>query len=66
MTASDLEGPGFVTGFGTLAPFKAFVDTGLDHRNPHEILPVEPTSELPTRFLAGWFIKHAQPASNTM
>ncbi|MFF8992492.1 6-pyruvoyl tetrahydropterin synthase family protein [Streptomyces sp. NPDC014983] len=61
LTAPALEGPGFVTDFGVLAPFKEFLDTELDHRNLHEILPFEPTSERLAQFLAGWFIQNLQP-----
>lgn len=61
LTASTLEEPGFVTDFGELAPFKKFLDTELDHRNLHEILPLEPASEHLAQFLAGWFIRNLQP-----
>ncbi|WP_330351771.1 6-pyruvoyl trahydropterin synthase family protein [Streptomyces sp. NBC_00582] len=61
LTAPQLEEPGFVTDFGALAPFKEFLDTDLDHRNLHEILPFEPTSERLAQFLAGWFIHNLQP-----
>ncbi|MFF6979366.1 6-pyruvoyl tetrahydropterin synthase family protein [Streptomyces sp. NPDC008343] len=61
LTAPTLEEPGFVTDFGALAPFKEFLDTELDHRNLHEILPFEPTSELLAQFLAGWVIQNLQP-----
>ena len=60
LTAPSLEEPGFVTDFGTLAPFKEFLDTELDHHNLHEILPFDPTSERLAQFLAGWFIQHLQ------
>lgn len=62
LTAAGLEAPGFVTDFGALAPFKEFISAELDHRNLHEILPFEPTSELLARFLAGWLIQYLQPA----
>lgn len=61
LTASTLKGPGFVTDFGSLAPFKKFLDAELDHRNLHELLPFEPTSERLAQFLAGWFIQNLQP-----
>ncbi|KAB7835532.1 6-pyruvoyl trahydropterin synthase family protein [Streptomyces mobaraensis] len=61
LTAPSLKEPGFVTDFGDLAPFKKFLDTELDHRNLHEALPCEPTSELLAQFLAAWFLRHLQP-----
>lgn len=61
LTAPSLEEPGFVTDFASLAPFKHFLDTELDHRNLHEILPFAPTSERLAQFLAGWFIENVQP-----
>ncbi|MGW0708908.1 6-pyruvoyl trahydropterin synthase family protein [Streptomyces sp. NPDC002643] len=61
LSASTLEAPGFVTDFGALAPFKFFLDTELDHRNLHEILPFDPTSERLAQFLAGWFIQNLEP-----
>ncbi|MFM9462747.1 6-pyruvoyl trahydropterin synthase family protein [Streptomyces scabiei] len=61
LTAPQLEEPGFITDFGALAPFKEFLDTDLDHRNLHEILPFEPTSERLAQFLAGWLIHNLQP-----
>ncbi|MFI1700368.1 6-pyruvoyl trahydropterin synthase family protein [Streptomyces bobili] len=60
LTAPSLEEPGFVTDFGALAPFRKFLDTELDHRNLHEILPFEPTSERLAQFLAGWFVQNLQ------
>ncbi|MFJ2218360.1 6-pyruvoyl trahydropterin synthase family protein [Streptomyces sp. NPDC101062] len=62
LTAPALASPGFVTDFGALDPFKKFLATELDHRNLHEILPFEPTSEHLARFLAGWFIQNVEPA----
>lgn len=61
LVAGTLVAPGFVTDFADLKPFKAFLDGELDHRNLHEVLPVEPTSELLAQYLAGWFIEHVQP-----
>ncbi|KIF04743.1 6-pyruvoyl tetrahydropterin synthase [Streptomyces sp. RSD-27] len=61
LTGSSLDGPGFVTDFADLAPFKKFLDAELEHQNLHEVLPFEPTSELLARFLAGWFVQNVQP-----
>ncbi|MCX4826390.1 6-carboxytetrahydropterin synthase [Streptomyces sp. NBC_01142] len=61
LSAPALEGPGFVTDFGDLTPFKRFLDTELDHHNLHEVLPFEPTSERLAQFLAGWFIHNVEP-----
>ncbi|MEV4116782.1 6-carboxytetrahydropterin synthase [Nonomuraea sp. NPDC049695] len=61
LTAQTLSGPGFVTDFGDLAPFKTFLDAEFDHRNLHEIMPSEATSEHLAQFLAGWFIENVQP-----
>ncbi|MFE9367839.1 6-pyruvoyl tetrahydropterin synthase family protein [Streptomyces sp. NPDC006978] len=62
LTAPSLEEPGFVTDFGSLTPFKEFLNAELDHHNLHEILPLQPTSERLAQFLAGWFIQNLQPA----
>jgi 6-pyruvoyltetrahydropterin/6-carboxytetrahydropterin synthase len=61
LTAQALTGPGFVTDFGDLKPFKNFLDAQLDHRNLHEVLPVEATSEHLAQYLAGWFVQHVEP-----
>lgn len=61
LTTPSLELPGFVTDFGALAPFKAFLAAELDHHNLHEILPFEPTSERLAQYLAGWFIQNVEP-----
>ncbi|MFH8894574.1 6-carboxytetrahydropterin synthase [Streptomyces sp. NPDC017949] len=61
LTGSSLNGPGFVTDFADLAPFKKFLDSELEHQNLHKVLPFEPTSELLAQFLAGWFVQNVQP-----
>ncbi|WDZ90596.1 6-carboxytetrahydropterin synthase [Nocardiopsis sp. HUAS JQ3] len=61
LTSTTLTGPGFVTDFGDLRPFKEFLDIHLDHRNLHEVLPIEPTSELLAQYLAAWFVDRLQP-----
>lgn len=62
VAAEDLCGPGFVTDFGNLTPFKHYLDAHLDHRSLNDVLPDEPTSENLARFLAEWFIQHVEPA----
>lgn len=61
LSADALSAPGFVTDFADLAPFGDFLKNELDHRNLHEVLPVEPTSELLARYLAGWFVDNVEP-----
>jgi 6-pyruvoyltetrahydropterin/6-carboxytetrahydropterin synthase len=61
LSASELTKPGFVTDFGDLAPFQEFLDEHLDHRNLHEVMSVEPTSEYLAQFLAGWLIQNLEP-----
>jgi 6-pyruvoyltetrahydropterin/6-carboxytetrahydropterin synthase len=56
-----LSGPGFVTDFGDLAPFKEFLDTTFDHRDLNTVVAFEPTSERLAEYLAGWFVEHVQP-----
>jgi 6-pyruvoyl tetrahydropterin synthase/QueD family protein len=45
ITAEALTGPGFVTGFGRLKPFKDYVDQHLDHQDLNKVLDPEPTAE---------------------
>ncbi|MGW6391660.1 6-pyruvoyl trahydropterin synthase family protein [Streptomyces sp. NPDC055103] len=61
LSAAFLQGPGFVTDFGDLAPFKRYLDNELDHHNLHEVLDFEPTSELLAQHLAGWIITNMPP-----
>ncbi|MFI8103503.1 MULTISPECIES: 6-pyruvoyl trahydropterin synthase family protein [unclassified Streptomyces] len=61
LSSASLQGPGFVTDFGDLAPFKRYLDSELDHRNLHEVLDFEPTSELLAQYLAGWFLANMPP-----
>lgn len=56
LTGNRLSGPGFVTDFGALKPFKDFVDDYLDHRDLNEVAPDEPTSEV----LAAWLFTVAK------
>ncbi len=59
--AEELVGPGFVTDFGELAPFKAHLDTTYDHRHLNEVMKTAPTSERLAAVLAEWFIENLEP-----
>lgn len=61
LAAPLLVPPGFVTDFGDLAPFAAYLDAQLDHRLLNEVLDGEPTSELLARYLGEWFIANVEP-----
>ncbi|MFC9585826.1 6-pyruvoyl tetrahydropterin synthase family protein [Streptomyces yangpuensis] len=61
LSSSSLQGPGFVSDFGDLSPFKQYLDSELDHHNLHEVLDFEPTAELLAQYLAGWFIENMPP-----
>lgn len=59
--ADELTGPGFVTDFAALTPFKRYLDERLDHRDLNAVLDFEPTSERLAEHLARWFMKHVEP-----
>ncbi|MEV4709598.1 6-carboxytetrahydropterin synthase [Actinoplanes sp. NPDC049316] len=59
--AEELAGPGFVTDFGELAPFKAHLDETYDHRHLNEVMQPAPTSENLAEVLAQWFIEKLEP-----
>lgn len=61
LSTTSLQGPGFVTDFGDLSPFKRYLDSELDHHNLHEVFDFEPTSELLAQYLAGWFLANMPP-----
>jgi 6-pyruvoyltetrahydropterin/6-carboxytetrahydropterin synthase len=52
--------PGFVTDFGDLAPFGAYIDAELDHRDLNQVLDFPPTSEAIAEVLALWFLDNLQ------
>jgi 6-pyruvoyltetrahydropterin/6-carboxytetrahydropterin synthase len=54
LVADDLVPPGFVTDFGDLAPFGAYLAACCDHRYLNDVLPVVPTSELLAQHFAEW------------
>jgi 6-pyruvoyltetrahydropterin/6-carboxytetrahydropterin synthase len=60
-TADTLTGPGFVTDFGELAPFKKYVDETFDHRDLNEVIEVPPTSEHLAAHFADWVVAHLEP-----
>lgn len=45
LASATLVPPGFVVDYGDLAPFKAYLDTELDHRHLNDVLGNEPTAE---------------------
>ena len=61
VTAAQLMSPGFVTDFGDLAPFGAYLTAELDHRDLNEVFDFPPTSERLAEHLATWIIQHLQP-----
>ncbi|MCC9307340.1 6-carboxytetrahydropterin synthase [Kitasatospora sp. RB6PN24] len=62
LASDELTVPGFVTDFGDLAPFGAYVRHRMDHRDLNEVFDFEPTSELLANHLAEWFIANVEPA----
>lgn len=61
LTADSLDGNGFVTDFGELAPFGEFLANTFDHRVLNEVVSFHPTSELLAQHLGQWFIEHLEP-----
>jgi 6-pyruvoyltetrahydropterin/6-carboxytetrahydropterin synthase len=61
LSAQELAGPGFVTDFGELQPFRRYLDTTFDHRFLNEVLACEPTSENLAVHLARWFQQNLEP-----
>ncbi len=61
LTAGELTPPGFVTDFADLAPFRAYLDRDLDHRDLNEVVDFPPTSENLAAHLAGWFMTNVEP-----
>ena len=64
LTGETLVGPGFVTDFGDLTPFGAYLSSEVDHRVLNEVVPVEPTSELLAQYFAGWILDHLAQTLN--
>jgi 6-pyruvoyltetrahydropterin/6-carboxytetrahydropterin synthase len=61
LTASELTPPGFVTDFADLAPFRAYLDRELDHRDLNEVVDFPPVSENLAAHLAAWFMTNVEP-----
>ncbi|TQS42789.1 6-pyruvoyl trahydropterin synthase family protein [Cryptosporangium phraense] len=61
LEAETLEFPGFVTDFGDLAPFKAYLDATFDHRHLNDVLDEPPTSERLAAHLATWLERELLP-----
>ncbi|MGH3518336.1 MAG: 6-pyruvoyl trahydropterin synthase family protein [Haloechinothrix sp.] len=61
LTADGLNGYGFVTDFGDLAPFRDYLKTTFDHRRLNDQLDFHPTSELLAVHFGRWFIDNVEP-----
>lgn len=59
--SDELDGPGFVTDFADLAPFRDYINTLADHQHLNDVLDFNPTAENIARHLADWFIEHLEP-----
>ena len=59
--SDELHGPGFVTDFADLAPFRDHLKSLFDHRHLNDVLDVNPTAEHIARHLADWFIENLEP-----
>jgi 6-pyruvoyltetrahydropterin/6-carboxytetrahydropterin synthase len=54
LAADALVRPGFVTDFAELEPLRRHINTAFDHRNLHEVLAFDPTSERLAQHLYDW------------
>lgn len=61
LVTTALGEPGFVTDFGNLQPFGAYIDQELDHRDLNEVFGFQPTCELLAEHLYSWFLINVQP-----
>jgi 6-pyruvoyltetrahydropterin/6-carboxytetrahydropterin synthase len=57
----ELVGPGFVTDFGDLAPFRVYLTETFDHRHLNDTMTAAPTSENLAEYLARWFTQNFEP-----
>lgn len=62
--SDELCGPGFVTDFADLAPFRDYIKGWADHQHLNDVLNVNPTAEHIARHLAEWFIATLEPDIN--
>ncbi len=58
LQAETLDASGFVLDYGQLAPFKAYLDSTLDHRCLNEVLGFQPSVENLARYLFEWAKAH--------
>lgn len=61
LTSDILVGPGFVTDFGDLDPFKRYLADTLDHHNLNDVLGTEPTRKAIEDRLASWLASNLAP-----
>lgn len=60
LTADQLDEHGFVTDFGDLAPFGAYLKNTFDHRLLNDQVDFHPTSELLAEHLGRWFVDNVE------
>lgn len=61
LAAAELDRYGFVTDFGELSPFAAYLAENFDHRLLNDVVSVPPTSEHLAEYFGTWFIDHVEP-----
>ncbi|MGH3798352.1 MAG: 6-pyruvoyl trahydropterin synthase family protein [Pseudonocardiaceae bacterium] len=60
LTVDRLDEYGFVTDFGDLAPFGAYLKNTFDHRRLNDQVDFHPTSELLAEHLGHWFVDNVE------
>jgi 6-pyruvoyltetrahydropterin/6-carboxytetrahydropterin synthase len=58
LSASGLDGAGFVADYGELDMLNDYLAASLDHRDLNEVLPVRPSCEGIARYLCEWCHKN--------
>jgi 6-pyruvoyltetrahydropterin/6-carboxytetrahydropterin synthase len=64
LSSEELDDHGFITDYGNLKPFGAYLDTTFDHRFLNEVLiketgeEVQPSAERLAWFFCAWLLNH--------